>query len=169
MGTCSFCKKNIGLLTKEYDCSVCGSHICAKCTHKWRENVPQLALILDRSPKLPFICIEGETGYLPVCPACLSSIEGMNYKYEWALSNCEDVEIVSANYKGHKRYDPNSRIDVSSNSYKDRNEAKRELCAMAKYYGRDMIIECECEKQQHEDGNYIYNTWSYSGIAVNKQ
>ena len=92
-----------------------------------------------------------------------------NSKFEWAKSNCEDVEIVSANYKGHKKYIPNSEIFISSTSYRNREEAKHELRAMAKYYGRDIIIDCKCEKEQCQDGNYIYNEWGYSGIAVNKK
>ena len=40
---------------------------------------------------------------------------------------------------------------------------------MAKYYGRDIIIDCKCEKKQCQDGNYIYNEWGYSGTAVNKK
>ena len=121
---------------------MCGKLICSNCVHKWKDNVEQFELILDCEAVVPFI---GDN-YLPICPHCLGTMHSNNSKYEWAESNCEDVEIVSANYKGHKKYIPNSEIYIISTSYRNREEAKHELRAMAKYYGRDMIIDCKCEK-----------------------
>lgn len=171
MSTCCICKKNIGLLTREFDCVICGKHICSHCTHKWRENVSQFRLLLDVEPHDPFF---GDW-YLPLCPQCLGTMRTANQNLENAWNNCGDVEMVSWRYQGHKKFIVGSEIPIRSNYYRDRNEATHELQAFAKYHNRDMILKFKYERAEESEtsdsgkGTHYYSTWSCSGIAVKKR
>ena len=170
MSTCSNCYKNISLLTKEYDCAICGKHICAHCTHKWKENVRQFRILLDVEPHDPFF----GNWYLPICPQCLGTMVSENQKLEDVWEDCEDVEIVSSRYKGHKKFIARSEMPIKSNFYRKRDDATHELQAFAKYYERDMILDFKYERVEESEtsdsgkGTHYYTTWSCSGIAVKK-
>ena len=101
-------------------------------------------------------------------------MENNSKRVEEAMNNSYNVEVVSKNYQGKKRYLPNSKKNIQSHSYRNREDAREELCVIAKYFGCDMIldfmykrIECE-EASDSGKGTHIYSKWSCSGIAVKK-
>ena len=112
--------------------------------------------------------------FLSVCPNCIKKMENNSKRVEEAMNNSYNVEVVSKNYQGKKRYLPNSKKNIQNHSYRNREDAREELCVIAKYFGCDMIldfmykrIECE-EASDSGKGTHIYSKWSCSGIAVKK-
>ena len=109
---------------------------------------------------------------LPVCPNCIRKMENNCKRVEEAMNNSYDVEIVSINYRGKKMYLPNSKRNIQSHSYRNREDAREELCVIAKYFGCDMIFDFEYERIECEEdsdsgkGIHKYSEWSCSGIAV---
>ena len=95
-------------------------------------------------------------------------------RVEEAMNNSYDVEIVSINYQGKKMYLSNSKRNIQSHSYRNRDDAREELCVIAKYFGCDMILDFEYERIECEEdsdsgkGIHKYSEWSCSGIAVKK-
>ena len=71
-------------------------------------------------------------------------------------------------------YLPNSKRNIQSHSYRNREDAREELCVIAKYFGCDMILDFEYERIECEEdsdsgkGIHKYSEWSCSGIAVKK-
>ena len=68
------------------------------------------------------------------CPDCAAKFSNCKNKLLFAILHKDDVELVSINYKGYKRYDQSSMRKIESNFNKDKNESERELKIMAKYF-----------------------------------
>lgn len=107
------------------------------------------------------------------CSDCAIKFNNCKNKLRSAIFLKNDVELVSINYKGHKRYDKSSMHKIESNFNKDKNESERELRIMAKYFNRDMVINVEIMKEKRESetdsgGTYIYTVWKYTGYAVKR-
>lgn len=110
-------------------------------------------------------------GYV-LCPQCSVGFNQEVRKMSDALNNCGDVELVSINYKGRKRYWGNP-ISIKTQFYKERAEAEKELQTLARYYGCDMVINVERHREEEDEetdsgGTYTYSVWSYSGKAVRR-
>ena len=170
MSKCDICKKGIGLFSTEYVCALCGNHICSDCRYRWKEHSSILSQILNVEEVDSFF----HGSYLPVCPNCIRKMENNCKRVEEAMNNSYDVEIVSINYQGKKMYLSNSKRNIQSHSYRNRDDAREELCVIAKYFGCDMILDFEYERIECEEdsdsgkGIHKYSEWSCSGIAVKK-
>ena len=170
MSKCDICKKGIGLFSTKYVCALCGKHICSDCRYRWKEHSSILSQILNVEEVDSFF----HGCYLPVCPNCIRKMENNCKRVEEAMNNSYNVEVVSKNYQGKKRYLPNSKKNIQSHSYRNRDDAREELCVIAKYFGCDMILDFEYERIECEEdsdsgkGIHKYSEWSCSGIAVKK-
>ena len=170
MSKCDICKKGIGLFATEYVCALCGKHICSDCRYRWKDNSYILSKILDVKEVNSIF----HGSYLAVCPNCLRKMENNSKRVEEAMNNNHNVEVVSKNYQGRKIYLPNSKKNIKSHSFRNRDDAREELCVIAKYFGCDMIIDfkyerIECEEESNSGkGTHIYSEWLCSGVAVKK-
>lgn len=170
MSKCDICKKGIGLFSTEYVCALCGKHICSDCRYRWKKHSGILSQILDVKVVDSFF----HGSYLSVCPNCIRKMENNSKRVEEAMNNSDNVEVVSKNYQGKKMYIPNSKKNIQSRSYRYREDAREELCIIAKYFGCDMILDFKYERYECEEpsdsgkGTHIYSEWSCSGIAVKK-
>lgn len=89
------------------------------------------------------------------------------------MRNKYNVELVSKNYKGKKRYDKSYVKKIESHFNKDKEDSEEEIRILANYYDCDMVLEVEIIKDQESKetdsgGTYIYNVWKYKGYAVRK-
>ena len=168
MSKCDICKKGIGLFSTEYVCALCGKHICSDCRYRWKEHSSILSHILNVEEVNSLF----HGSYLSVCPHCIKKMKNNSKCVEEAMKNSDGVEVVSKNYQGKKMYLPNSKKNIQSRSHRYRDDAREELCIIAKYFGCDMILDFEYERYECEErsdsgkGTHIYSEWSCSGIAV---
>lgn len=171
MSKCDICKKGIGFFSTEYVCALCGKHICSNCRYRWTKYSYILSQILDVEEVDSF----WHGSYLAVCPNCIRKMENNSKRIEEAMDDNYNVEVVSKNYQGRKKYLPNSKKNIKSHSFRDKDEAREELCLISKYFGCDMILDFKYERITCEEesdsgkGIHIYSEWICSGVAVKNE
>lgn len=106
-----------------------------------------LSQVLDVEEVNPF----WHGSYLAVCPNCVKKIENNSKRVEEAMNNSHNVEAVSKNYQGRKIYLPNSKKNIKSHSFRNRDDAREELCVIVKYFGCDMILDFKYERIECEE------------------
>lgn len=79
-----------------------------------------------------------------------------------------EMQIYSKNYQGMIEHDKTCNISITSNEYKDKDEALYSLKLKATNLDCDMIYNLSYEKETENDGNYYYSVWRASGIATKK-
>jgi len=106
-----------------------------------------------------------------LCKACQTKFSSDKRKMQDAINNNESVEIVSKNYRGYKRTSTKD-IRLSSDYYKDRDDAVEELRILASFYDCNLIDNFEFIKDSDEEstesgGTYIYTVWKAVGNGTN--
>lgn len=148
-------------------CKWCGKLCCSDCAKTVDSKIHHV--IRKRlDPKL-----HAES----LCPGCANKHQAeMNEIYQaWRNARCSDspVEVVSANYQGRK-YVFGEEISIESDDYEDKEDALKELKALARYFNCDIIMEVKLNKdsdwqETERGGEYWYSVWNYSGIATHKK
>lgn len=172
-GKCFLCGKepkhrwfSVNLTVKP--CEWCGKLCCCDCSERVYLTIHHDEIRERIDPKL-------HAEYL--CPKCANTHKAeMNKIYEAWDKACESdspVEVVSANYQGKKDVF-GERIPIKSDEYEDRDDALKELKALARYFNCDIIMEVKFEKdsdweETESGGEYRYSVWSYSGVATRKK
>ncbi len=98
--------------------------------------------------------------------SCLSHRENPN-KIFLAIDNSERVKVFSINYEGRTPPITKNRSTITSQSYRDRKDAKRELELLAALEGCDVVVNAELVRKETSDSdnpNYIYSVWEYKGL-----
>ena len=84
-----------------------------------------------------------------------------------AIDNSERVKVFSINYEGRTPPITKNRSTITSQSYRDRKDAKRELELLAALEGCDVVVNAELVRKETSDSdnpNYIYSVWEYKGL-----
>jgi hypothetical protein len=108
-----------------------------------------------------------------LCPTCSDLFDKMASKMASACNDYYDVEFVSTRYQGVKHH-TGTPIPISTNFYRNRDEAAKELKILVKYYSCDMAIdvlyvrETAEEKSNKGKGVHKYSMYRYRGWAVHK-
>lgn len=172
MKTCYKCGKTLGVMSTKFVCRNCGKTFCSQCMIKIDipAEIASLFNLTNEFTKPEWSLRKMSYVY---CPVCAAKFNDSKNRLFLANSHLDDIELVSINYKGYKPYDKTSARKIESNFNKDRNDSERELKAIAKYYGRDMIINVKTtsikkESETDSGGTYIYRVWKYEGDAVNR-
>lgn len=157
---CSKCGKLLGLFYERYHCERCGCEICKDCSIK--THVDYEYLLSENGL--------AESGILERwCCDCFEKYrEPIRNKINRLLDRgIPDIELVSANYKGFKPYIGEKR-QIKSSFCDKIQDCDKELRFVAFYLGYDMVIEVSLEREECEDGNYIYSMFPKIGYAVKK-
>lgn len=172
MTKCSKCQKSLNWLDRKYVCHWCGKTYCSNCIVPLHTNshiMDLLKLTKDFiSPEYSFTKLHSV-----LCPTCSNLFDGMASRMASACNNYHNVELVSIHYQGVKHH-TGTPIPISTNSYRDRDEAAKELKILVKYYSCDMAIdvlymkETEEEKSNKGNGVHKYSVYRYRGWAVHK-
>lgn len=147
-----------------YSCGVCGKKICNDCARGMdKDNIRYLLGLLEKKYK---------EEYMEMCPECYCIYQNDYSKMLNAYNNNDDVEIVSANYKGEKKVS-GDKHSIKSYFNRDREESLNELKALAKYLGCNIVIDVELNKdtdweETEGGGTHYYTIWRYLGIATHK-
>ena len=172
MSKCTKCSKRIGLISIRYKCRQCKRIFCSNCMAKVNipsEMIPLFELINEfEKPEYSLT----KLSYV-FCPNCATAFNNAKEKLRIAMRNKYNVELVSKNYKGKKRYDKSYVKKIESHFNKDKEDSEEEIRILANYYDCDMVLEVEIIKDQESKetdsgGTYIYNVWKYKGYAVRK-
>ncbi len=168
MGICSVCNKYLGLLSREFNCCICGRVVCRECRTKIpNDEVMELLLqvhhVLDRASSWD--------GSFSVCSNCIGEFGKRYSKMKDGLSDTSSVKIYTINYQG-KIPKGTYRIKIESDWFRDRNEALVKLKAMATYLDYRQIVEVRFDKDtgsepsENGKGTHYYTIWQASGYAV---
>lgn len=167
---CSKCGHPLKTFSRKYKCSRCGRVYCKNCIQVLDvsdEIMEKLRLVDD--------FVEPENYWLKgyvLCPSCSVYFNQEVKKMKMAQSASRDVELVSINYKGRKRYE-GTPLFIETNWYKEKAIAQEELKTLAKYHNCNMVIEVETHREEEDEetdsgGTYTYSVWKYSGRAVKR-
>lgn len=185
---CDFCHKGLGFFNKKYTCTGCGRIVCSDCVRfldlskdvKTYEDIDrydgnhffeETFLVVSRViPKHTFF-----TRLYYLCPNCVGSANKTISKLKSVFSSRPNVEFVSKNYKGLKKY-VGSPIPIETDWYRDFKNAQLQLSIIAAFYDCDMVINVEREQETrseqsdkaHSKGTHYYSVWRYVGKAVKK-
>lgn len=160
----------------DYHCAWCGKSFPGMLIEKveWRGNgsrTNDMLRCLDFD--LPRYSVRKFGHFL--CVHCARDYKEVLQKIDYAWSNKNDVELVSANYHGKKRYESGTEVELSTTWERDWDYARELLKALAAYYGCDMVIKVEKatdtwkEPSESGKGTHYYKVVSFSGIAVRKK
>lgn len=145
------------------NCDLCGKNICEDCCIEVKEDEIQYLLCFfeDKYKK-----------HMPLCPDCNLLYQKEYSKMLDAYNNNDDVEIVSANYKGEKKIS-GENYNIKSDSNRDRDVSLKELKSIAKYLGCNIVINVDLKKytdweETEGGGTHYYTTWRYTGVATHK-
>lgn len=144
-------------------CNVCGKDICNDCIRGvQKDSILYLLYLLNKY----------EYKDMSMCPECNLLYQNDYSKMLYAYENNDDVEIVSANYKGEKKVSGDKYI-IESDSNRDRDVSLNELKSIAKYLNCDIVIDVELKKdtdweETERGGTHYYTTWRYTGVATHK-
>lgn len=162
---CHICGKESGLFNHLKECDICHNYVCKDCCK-------EKSLSKSTSDLIPLLGFDIDihsgwwSTYLNVCKSCESTYHTFLRDVEGALNSNSPVRLVSKNYKGYLRYDSSNSNYVESYFHKDRNVCEEEIQSVARYFGHDMIINLEWNKDTREDDNYIYSVYQAVGLAV---
>ena len=137
----------------------CGKNVCGECGQDvtW-ESYKDWSVSNDGRYRLGFHFGRGRS--------CLSHRENPN-KIFLAIDNSERVKVFSINYEGRTPPITKNRSTITSQSYRDRKDAKRELKLLAALEGCDVVVNAELVRKETSDSdnpNYIYSVWKYKGL-----
>lgn len=168
--SCSKCGRPLKVFSRKYKCSRCGRIYCKDC-------IQALDVSDEIMKKMRLVdgFVEPENSWLKgyvLCPSCAVGFNQEVRRMNLAQSASCDVELVSINYKGRKRYE-GTPLFIETNWYKEKAVAQQELKTLARYHNCNMVVEVEIHRNEEDEetdsgGTYTYSVWKYSGRAVKK-
>ena len=141
---CTQCGKELNFLNRKYTCTRCGNIFCTDCIQKVTasEDVFDLLKCTESFVMPDDSIIKGHV----LCPACAARFNNEVHRMNNAISSNKDVELVSINYQGHKKYS-GSPIHINTPYYDDKrvdNLSKKDLI-------EDFIDQLTPEKDVNDD------------------
>lgn len=168
MGTCSVCRKHLGLLNREFHCCICGNVICRECRTKIPED-EVMELLLQVHHVLNHT--SSWDGSFSVCSNCIGEFGKRYSKMKDCLLDTSSVRIYTINYQG--RIPKGSyKLKIESDWFRDRNKALDKLKSMAAYLNYKYIVEVRFNKDtgsepsENGKGTHYYTVWQAMGYAV---
>ena len=174
MGTCSVCKKHLGLLNREFCCCVCGEIICRECRNRIPNDDDKTmdSLVLAHAIRNHFSRWDGS---FSVCPSCHEKFKSLYSKMKNSIIMCDSypsiVRIYTSNYQGRVPKG-DFRCKIESGWFRDRNESINQLKAMAAFLDCKSVVEVRFNKDtasepsENGKGTHYYTIWSVTGYAM---
>ena len=100
------------------------------------------------------------------CPGHLKERKEEIQRLKNAIDKSEGVEVFSKNYRGRTPPTTQNRW-IATKSYRNRDDASRELKILAALEGCDAVIKAEFIREETSDSenpNYVYSMWKYKGL-----
>lgn len=163
---CNKCKKEIGIFSRVFTCSWCGIKLCSKCIEKvdFGSGSNKDLYELDERKK-PYYSIT-KLSYV-LCPTCAKQFRQEIKSAEKSIIQSKNVELVSINYLGRKKYSGVPKR-ITSDWHRDKNECREDLRRLAAFNSYSIVIDVKTEKELREYDNYKYNVFRMTGKAYKK-
>lgn len=163
---CNKCKREIGIFSRKFTCGWCGNKFCSKCIEKvdFGSDLNKYLYELNGRKK-PNYSITKSSHVL--CPTCAKQFRQEIENVEKAIIHSGNVELVSKNFLGRKKYFGTPK-SITSYWHKDKDECRDDLRMLAAYHSYSIVIGIETESELREDGNYKYRVFRMTGKAYKK-
>jgi len=102
-----------------------------------------------------------------LCPTCAKQFRQEIKSAENAIIQSKNVELVSINYLGRKKYFGTPKI-ITSDWHRDKDECREDLRRLAAFNSYSIVIDVETETDLLEEDNYKYNVFRMTGKAYKK-
>lgn len=147
-------------------CGWCGILCCKDC----RKSISEFSRSEEKSLLRE---IDRKYDESRLCTKCYSQYRRDFDKMTSAIKSHAPIELVSKNYKGSKPVVGNKHT-IKTGYYEDREDAKKELITLARYFNCDIVLNVHyCKEVMEEDtqsgGVHRYSTWAYQGVAAKKR
>ena len=166
MTRCNKCKREIGIFSRKFTCGWCGKELCSKCIEEVdfgsRSNKDLYELDERKKPNYSIT----KLSYV-LCPTCAKQFRQEIKNAEKAIMHSGNVELVSKNYLGKKKYFGTPKR-ITSDWHSDKDDCREELRRLAAYNSYSIVIDVETESELQQDGNYKYKVFRMTGKAYKK-
>ena len=141
---CDFC----GSKDETKECLKCGKNVCRGCGRgvTW-ETYKDWSVSNDGRYRL-------DPQHIDIGRSCLSHHEDRSKIFR-AIDKSERVKVFSANYEGRAPKIAKNIFIITSEAYRDRNDAKRELKLLAAMEGCDAVVNAEFVREETSDSENL--------------